>query len=139
MDQDTLVDNGSEGLNQIAQAFRTKGIAVSGVYLIKLTSHDGFEEWIIRLIVETVWPDLKRKMISELVRLRRDNMLPRTLEGVRFDIVSAADAEASRVIEYVRLLGGPPVVIRDTVWKGLFIEYALVASIPARQTSTVNA
>ena len=130
MDQVTLVEGGADGLNRIADAFRSKGIPVSGVYLIKLTSQDGFEDWIIRLVADREMPDLKRKMIHELVRLRRDNELPRVDPSVRFDVVWPTEPEASRIIEYVQRVGGPPVVIRDATWKGLFIEYALVASVP---------
>ena len=130
MDQVTLVEGGTEGLNRIAEAFRSKGVPVSGVYLIKVTSQDGFEHWIIRLVVDRKTPDLKRKMIHELVRLRRDNRLPKVDPSVRFDVVSATDLEPSRVIDYAQRLGGAPVLIRDANWKGLFIEYALVASIP---------
>lgn len=139
MDQDALVDGGVEGLARIAEAFRSKGLPVSGVYLIKLTSHDGFEAWIIRLIADRVRvvPDVKRQMIFALVELRRENALPRIETGVRFDIVDTKNDEASRIIEYTRGLGGPPAVIRDAVWKGLFIEYALVASVP--QTDFVTA
>lgn len=131
MDQDVLVEGGVQGLDRIADAFRSKELPVSGVYLIKVTSHDGFEEWIIRLIASRrVVPDLKRQMIFALVELRREAALPRIEAGIRFDIVDAANDEASRIIEYTRRLGGPPTVIRDTMWKGLFIEYALVADVP---------
>jgi hypothetical protein len=41
--------------------------------------------------------------------------------------VSLEHVEASRVIEYARRLGEPPVVIRDAMWDGLYIDYALVA------------
>jgi hypothetical protein len=131
MDQDVLVEGGAEGLDRIAEAFRSKGLPISGVYLTKLTSHDGFEEWIIRLIASArAVPDLKRQMIYALVELRRENKLPRIEAGVRFDIVDPVNGEASRIIEYTRRLGGAPALIRDTMWKGLFIEYALVASVP---------
>jgi len=130
MDQIALVEGGAEGLNRIAELFRSKGVPVSGVYLIKLTSEDGFEKWVIRLIADRETPDLKRKMIHELVRLRRDSRLPRVDPSVRFDIVSSTEPEASRIVEYARQLGGPPVVIRDAAWKGLFVEYALVARVP---------
>lgn len=124
-------------MNRIANAFRSKGLPVSGVYLIKLTSNDGYEERIIRLIVDRETPDLKRQMIYKLVELRREGLLPQVDLGIRFDVVTAADSEAARIIEYTRRLGGPSALIRDTMWKGLFIEYALVASVP--QTDFVPA
>jgi len=130
MDQNTLVEVDADVLNRIATAFRSRGIPVSGVYLTKLTSENGYEDRIIRLVSERDLPNLKRKMIYELVTLRRENALPKVDSGIRFDIVPSNDPEASRVIEYTRELGGPPVLIRDVMWKGLFIEYALVASVP---------
>ena len=132
MDQVALVEGGAEGLKRIAETFRSKGIPVSAVYLIKLTSEDGFEDRIIRLVADrrTIDLNLKRKMIYELVRLRRDNELPWIDPSVRFDIISSMDPEASRIIDYARRLGGPPVVIREATWQGFFIEYALVASVP---------
>ena len=137
MDQDVLVEGGTTDLNRIANAFRSKGLPVSGVDLIKLTSNDGYEERIIRLIVDRETPDLKRQMIYKLVELRREGLLPQVDLGIRFDVVTAADSEAARIIEYTRRLGGPSALIRDTMWKGLFIEYALVASVP--QTDFVPA
>jgi hypothetical protein len=131
MDQVTLVEDGAEGLNRIAEVFRSRGVPVTGVYLIKVTSQDEFEHWIIRLVVDRKTPDLTRKMIHELVRLRRDNQLPKVDPSIRFDIIPRTESEASRIIDYARSLGGPPVLIRDASWKGLFIEYALVASVPS--------
>ena len=37
MDQVTLVEDGAEGLNRIAEVFRSRGVPVTGVYLIKVT------------------------------------------------------------------------------------------------------
>jgi hypothetical protein len=71
MDQVTLVEDGAQRLNRISEAFRSKGVPVSG------------------------------------------------------------KSEPSRIIEYACKLGGPPVVIRDTNWKGLFLGYALVAGVPS--------
>src|SRR6516225_6460593 len=83
MDQVTLVEDGAEGLNRIAEVFRSRGVPVTGVYLIKVTSQDEFEYWIIRLVVDRKIPDMTRKMIYELVRLRRDNQLPKVDPSVR--------------------------------------------------------
>ena len=69
-------------------------------------------------------------MIYKLVRLRRDGKIPELDRDVRFDIVSADDAEASRVIDYARQYGVLPVVIHDAMWKGMFIEHAIVAEVP---------
>jgi hypothetical protein len=69
-------------------------------------------------------------MIDKLVQLRRENALPEIDPGVRFDLISSDHVEAARVIDYARQIGKLPVTIRDTMWKGLFIEYALVAQLP---------
>ncbi len=137
MDQGALVENGAEGLIRIAEAFRARGLPIAGVYLIKLTSEDGFEDWIIRLVSDQYVQNLGRRMVSELIQLRRESALPRVSPGVRFDVVSSDDAEASRVIDYTRRLGGPPAEIRDAMWRGLFIEYALVASVPQASFAVV--
>lgn len=135
MDQTALVDGGlieggAEGLTRIAQAFRSRGIDVSGVYLIKLTSGDDSTDWVVRLVTSQQSPGAVRKMISELVQLRRENALPLMDPRVRMDIVSSEDPEAARVMDYARRLGSIPTIIRDVMWNGLFIEYALVAMIP---------
>ena len=137
MDQDVLVAGGADGLNRIADAFRAKGVPVTGVYLVKLTSDDGYQEWVIRLIADAATGDAQRQMIYNLVELRREKTFPRTDFGVRFDLVDPNDLEASRIIDYARRLGPLPVTITNAMLKGLFIEYALVARIP--QTSVVAA
>jgi hypothetical protein len=130
MDQDVLVEGGASGLLRIQQAFQSKGLRVVGIYIIKLTSHDGYEERVIRLVCDPENGDLTRAMIGQLVELRRDKEFPKVDTGVRFTVVGTNDMEAARIIDYAKQLGGPPVVIRDAVWHGLFIEYALVASVP---------
>jgi hypothetical protein len=137
MDQEALVEGGADGLIRIERAFQASGLAISGIYLIRLTSHDGFEEHVIRLVSDQKTPDLTRKMIVELIKLRRNKDFPKVDPGVRFDMVSAGDLEASRIIDYARRLGGHPVVIRDAMWKGLFIEYALVAGLPQADFAAV--
>lgn len=130
MDQDTLVEGGGKGLARIADAFRARGLPVSGIYLIRLTSEEGYAEWVIRLLSDSKMPGLTRQMIDKLVQLRRENALPEVSPGVRFDMISSDHVEAARVIDYARQIGKLPVTIRDTMWKGLFIEYALVAQLP---------
>jgi hypothetical protein len=130
MDNDTLVAGGAGGLDRIAECFRLKGIPVSGIYLIKLTAENGFEDWIIRLVSDHKTADMTRRMVQALVQLRRDdNCLPHVDSRVRFDLVSRTEPEPERVLDYAARLGGFPVTIRDAMWKGLFIEYALVPSV----------
>jgi hypothetical protein len=74
-------------------------------------------------------------MIVALIDLRREQALPRIDELVGFHIVDVDDPEASRVLDYAQRLGGPPVIIRDAMWQGLFIEYALVAMLPDRKAA----
>jgi hypothetical protein len=136
MDHDSFVEGGAIGLNRIAECFRLRGIPISGIYLIKLTAEDGFENWIIRLASDHKTPDMTRRMINELVQLRRDKALPEVDPRIRFDLVSRADPEPARVLDYAQNVGELPVTIRDAMWKGLFIEYALVASVPQANFAT---
>jgi hypothetical protein len=132
MDPLSLVTGGAEGLVRIAEAFRSKRVAVLGIYLIKQTGHDDDERFTIRLVTDERSPHLERRMIYALIDLRRENALPWIDGSVRFDIVHIDDAEPSRVLEYAQQFDSLPVVIRDVMWKGLFIEYALVAVLPER-------
>ena len=132
MDPLSLVEDGVKGLTRIADAFRSRGLRFVGLYLIKDTGHAGDETLTIRLITDVKGPDEKRKMIATLVDLRRERALPWIDSSIGFDLVHIDDPEASRVIEYAQRLGGPFAIIRDTMWQGLFIEYAAVAVIPAR-------
>ena len=135
MDPLSLVEGGADGLVQVAEAFRTKRLNVAGIYLIKQTGHAGDERWIIRLVTEEKSPHLRRSMIVALVSLRREGALPRIDESVQFDIVHIDDPESVRVMRYAQALGGAPAVIRDVMWQGLFIEYAVVALIPERDAA----
>lgn len=130
MDQNALVEGNGEGLLRIASAFCAKGLPISGIYLIRLASEEGHVQWVIRLLSDAYFPDLTRQMIWKLVELRRESVLPDVNSLVSFDLISSAHPEAARVCDYARQLGKLPLVIRDTMWKGLFIEYALVAQVP---------
>lgn len=135
MDPLSLVEGGAEGLVRIAEAFRAKRLKISGIYLIKQTGHAGDERWVIRLLTDEKSPHVKRNMIAALIDLRREETLPWIDDSVHFDIVHINDPEPIRVIQYARALGGPPVLIRDAMWQGLFIEYALVALVPERDAA----
>ena len=56
MDSIGLVEGGVEGLGRIAVAFRSAGIPVTAVYLIKFTTDDDEDRWVLRLIVEKTTP-----------------------------------------------------------------------------------
>lgn len=130
MDKATLVNRENDALNEVARVFRMNGIAVTGIYLIQLTAESGYSERVVRLVTDRKLPNAQRDMIHKLVELRRNGKLPEVDGASRFDIVSADDAEASRIIDYARQYGSLPVLIDDTMWKGLFIEYAIVAELP---------
>ena len=135
MDPLSLVEGGADGLVRIAEAFRGKRLNVSGIYLIKMTGHAGDERWVIRLVTEEKSPHVKRRMIVALVSLRREGALPRIDDSVLLDTVHVDDFETVRIVQYTEALGGPPAVIRDVMWQGLFIEYAVVALVPERETA----
>jgi hypothetical protein len=136
MDPSALVEGGAKGLVRIAEAFRSAGISIVAIYLIKVAGHDGDDEWWeLRLVSEDKSPDLNGRMIRELVELERAGRLPWIDHYVRFFIASIDDPEASRVIDYAQQFDRLPVVIRDVMWKGLFIEHALVAMVAERKAA----
>lgn len=135
MDPLSLVEGGAEGLIRVVEAFRAKRLKVSGIYLIRQTGHAGDERWVVRLLTDEKSPQMKRSMIAALVGLRRERALPWIDDAVQFDIVHVDDPEPARVIQYAQALGGPPVLIRDAMWQGLFIEYAFVALVPKRDAA----
>lgn len=135
MDSLFLVAGGVDGLVRIAEAFRSRGLEVSGIYLIKRTGYEDDEKWIIRLISDQKSPDLNGQMIKALVSLERDRALPLIDPLVRVHIAPSDDPEAARVIDYTHRLGGAPAIIRDVMWQGLFIEYAVVALVPERDAA----
>lgn len=135
MDPLLLVEGGVDGLVRIAEAFRSKRVNVSAVYLIKVTGHAGDERWVIRLVTDEKSPHVRRNMIVALIGLRREEALPRIDDSVRVDIVHIDDPEPMRVIQYAQALGGSPVIIKDSMLQGLFVEYALVALVPERDAA----
>ena len=135
MDQNTLVEGGDAGLVSIANAFSASGFPVKAIYLVKRTSVDGDVDWVIPVVLATFRPGSDRDFIYELARLRRDKKLPFIDEQVRINAVPADHIEASRVIDYATRLGEPPIVIRNAIWDGLYIDYALVTKYPPSTTA----
>ena len=127
MDQNTLVDGGDEGLRKIADLFREAGFPVVAIYLAKRTDSEGSSDWRVVAVMSPFRPSMSRDFLYELVRLRRDGKLPYIAQGVRLEAVSVENVEADRVLEYARLIGRPPLVIRDAYHRGISIEHALVA------------
>jgi hypothetical protein len=132
MDPNTLVEGGVAGLLQIEKVFKDAGAKVDGIYLVLLrSSEDDSTEWVLRMITD----EPKRDMIVHHVRLRRDHMLPWVSNRVRFDYVPRDHIEASKVMDYAQAMNERPLVIEGVFWKGLFLEYVLVASYPERSTA----
>jgi hypothetical protein len=132
MDPNALVEGGVAGLLRIEKAFKDSGAKVEGLYLVLLrSSDDDSTECVLRVITD----EPKRDMIVRHVRLRRDHKLPWVSDSVRFSYVRPDDIEAARVIDYAQAMNDHPVVIEGVFWKGLFLEYVLVASYPGKNTA----
>jgi hypothetical protein len=127
MDQNALVEGGRDGLVAVADALCGAGFPVRAIYLVKRTGEDGYPDWSITAVLSPFAPGMEVELVEAYVRLRRAGRLPHIDRSVRVNGVSLEHVEASRVIEYARRLGEPPVVIRDAMWDGLYIDYALVA------------
>jgi hypothetical protein len=125
MDQNTLgrVDE----VNLRDTEFRKVGYPVEAIYLVKRTSIDGYEDWVVNAVLSPFKAGSDRDFLQQLVRLRREKKLPRIDEQIRVNAVPPDHVEAKRIIEYARQMGEPPILIRNTFWDGLYIEYALVA------------
>ncbi len=116
---------------QIENAFKDDGAKVDGIYLVILRSlEDDATEWVLRLITD----ESKRDMIARHFRLRRDHKLPWLSDRVRFDYVPRDHIEASKVMDYAQAMNERPLVIDGVFWKGLFLEYVLVADYPGKNT-----
>lgn len=126
MDQNTLVEGGDKGLLTIAEAFKNEGFPVAAIYLAKRTSIDGYMEWVVPVVLSPFPHADRRRFIDVLVQLRRAKKLPFIDRSVRIDAVPPDHVEASRIIAYANQLGDLPLVIRDVLLDGVFIEYALV-------------
>jgi hypothetical protein len=126
MDTASLVEGGAAGLERIVQLLDEAGIHIIGAYLIRVIGAGDFEEVNLRIAT----PDDGRDVLSKYVRLRRDKLLPRIAEEVTMTPVRPNNVEATRVLDYARSIGNPPVTIKGVVWKGLYIEDAVVVKYP---------
>src|SRR3954469_5377471 len=127
MNTSELVDGGADGLRRVAELVREAGIPVEAAYLIKQTAEDGSVSWNLRVVT----PERSLKVIQTIVALRRDSRLPRIDPQVGIQGVTADNVEASRVLAYAKRAFERPVEIISTPIDGLFVEYALVADVPA--------
>jgi hypothetical protein len=126
MDTNALVDGGEEGVRKIVLALEAEGVPVSGAYLIRLTSAEGFSEIVFRIVTTAD----SRQVIYKIVRLRRDGKIPILADDVRINPIRPNDMEAKRVLDYAARIGGPTVAIKDVNWDRLFIEDAVVVKLP---------
>lgn len=126
MDTSELVEGGAAGLGAIVRVLERTGVTVIGAYLIRVTGTDGFEDTSLRIVTN----DDGREVLYKYVGLRRDGALPKISEDVTMTPVHPGDVEASRVLDYARRIGSPPVKIRGVLWHGLYIEDALVVKYP---------
>jgi hypothetical protein len=126
MDTGELVEGGAAGLGAIVNALERAGVNVIGAYLIRITATDGFEDASLRIVTN----DDGREVLYKYVGLRRDGAFPKISGDVTMTPVRPSDIEASRVLDYARRIGNPPVKIRGVLWRGLYIEDALVVKYP---------
>jgi hypothetical protein len=133
MDTSELVEGGAVGLGAIVNALEGAGVNVIGAYLIRTIATNGFEDAVLRIVTN----DDGRDVVYKYVRLRRDGRLPKISEDVSMAPVYPGNVEASRVLEYARQVGTPPVKIRKVLWRGLYIEDALVVKYPLSEPALV--
>ncbi|HUF46093.1 MAG TPA: hypothetical protein VMN43_12165 [Aestuariivirgaceae bacterium] len=99
---------------------------VQAIYFIKVTTVEDSVFWNIR-VVTTHDP---RDFFYKLWELRKAGRISPIDPDIRIKAVRPNNPEAERVIEYARQFRAAPVVISNVAWKGLYIEYALVAEAP---------
>jgi hypothetical protein len=126
MDTASLVEGGAAGLERIVQLLDNAGVHVVGAYLIRVIGEGDFEEVILRIVTADDGRDVLRKYVA----LRSDGLLPHIAEEVSMSPVPPGNSEATRVLDYARQIGRLPVSIRGVVWKGLYIEDAVVVKYP---------
>lgn len=135
MDTGSLVAGGTSGLQAIVNALEGQGINVAAAYLIRITAADGFQETDFRIVTE----DDGHDVLYKYVKLRRDGALPDVSEEITLTPVGLNNAEATRVLDYARRIGKPPVSIQGVVWKGLYIEDAVVLKNRLSERETAEA
>lgn len=130
MDSLELVNCSADDLKQIASALRSVDVDVQGIYLIRLTSVEGNVETLVRVICDIGGMNFdSRDFVHKVIELRRDGKLPDIDEYIRISCVQSDHLEAKRVADYTRKMKKLPLRIRDVLWDGLYIEYALVAEM----------
>lgn len=126
MDTVEMVTCTADDLLRISHELKATGVDVQAIYFIKVTTVEDSVFWNIR-VVTTHDP---RDFFYKLWELRKAGRIPSIGTDVRIKAVRPDTVEAERVLEYARQFREAPVVISNVAWKGLYIEYALVAEAP---------
>ena len=126
MDPIEMVRCSADDLLRISQAMKGIGVEVEGIYLLKLTADDDTVFWKIRAVT-THDP---RDFIFKFAELQNAGKIPSFDSDIGIKAVPPDDPEAQRILDYARQFRSAPVVISNSAWKGLYIEYALVAEAP---------
>lgn len=123
-----MVAGDDDGLRNIAAAFRSSGVPVQAIYLIKRLSFD-FDEpiWTVVAVVEPFARETHGRFTAAQVRLRRAGKFPAVDPAVRMSAVPADDPEAATLLAYARRFGPPPLTLRDIHIDGRHVEFALIA------------
>lgn len=121
-----MVRCSADDLLRISQEMKRVGVDVQAIYFLKVTSNEDSVFWNIRAVTTHDSYDFVYKF-SELQNAKK---IPRIDSDIRIKAIRPDDPEAERVLEYARQFREAPVVISNVAWKGLYIEYALVAEAP---------
>ncbi len=122
MDTNLLVAGGDEGLRRIAEGLERNGVRLNGAYAIRVTTPDG----VAYVHFTVVTDDDPRTVIFKYGDLRKRNIVPSLASHVRFSPRRSNYVEADRVLDYARKVGSPIVRITNVIWRGLYIEDAVV-------------
>ena len=115
---------------QIASALRSVDVEVQGIYLIRLTSVEGYVEDLVRVVCDVGGKKFdSRDFVHKVIELRRNGKLPELDQSIRIDCIRNDHLEAKRIADYTRKMKKLPLRIKDVFWDGLYIEYALVAEM----------
>jgi hypothetical protein len=123
MDPEPLVRDNAKAMLEVGRAFEEAGFHIQEVYLIKTTTLDGAVFWHLRLVTDGD----PRELIYQLVRFRRDGVLPKMDEDLRVQAIRPSNIEASSILQYAHRFSRFPITIKNTPIGRLYVEYAVVA------------
>ena len=116
----------ADDLLRLSKELKRSGVDVRAIYFIKVTTIEDSVFWNIRVVTDHD----PRDFFYKLWELRKAGRIPSIDPDIRIKAVRPNSIEAQRVLEYARQFRVAPVVISNVAWKGLYIEYALVAEAP---------